>query len=150
MKILLAFVGILMGMAFTCQSGVNTTLKTHLSFPIQAAFLSFLTGTVILGTLCVALWWQTGTPFFVKPINTIPWWAWAGGFIGAFNVSCAVILAPRLGAILLALTLISGQIMASVFLESVGALGYPKIQLTPNRILGVLLVLGGVALVLRK
>ncbi len=150
MKILLALVGILMGAMFTCQSGVNSTLKTHLTHPAQAALLSFTTGTVILAVLCLGLWLQDRQPFFAGGVGQIPWWGWAGGFIGAFNVSFAVILAPRLGALLLALTLIAGQIMAAIVLEYYGALGYPKYPLTLNRVMGAALVLAGVALVLRK
>lgn len=158
-KSLFVMVGFSIGALLTCQAGINSHLKTHLSYPIQAAFISFLTGTMVLLILCSGLglynYFQlggamdggTGGSWFQKGIGQVPWWAWAGGFIGAFNVSCAILLVPRLGAVLLALTMVAGQILTAVALDHFGVLGYQKIPLTANRAIGAVLVIVGIVIV---
>lgn len=147
-KALFVMVGFTIGALFTCQAGVNAHLKSHLSVPIQAAFVSFFTGTLVLSILCIGQYFSDGQPWFKGGISSVPWWAWLGGLIGAFNVSFAIFLTPRLGAILLALTIISGQILTAITLEHFGAIGYQRIPLSPHRILGSIMVLLGVLIVL--
>lgn len=146
-KLLFLLIGISIGALFTCQSGINAHLRSHLEHPIQAAFFSFLTGTVILASICLGLYIDSPQAWFKNGISQVPLWAWAGGMIGAFNVSCAILLAPRLGAILLALSMIAGQILTSVLLENFGAFGYPRIPLTSNRLIGAALVFVGILIV---
>lgn len=147
-KALFVMVGFTIGALFTCQAGVNAHLKSHLSVPIQAAFVSFFTGTLVLSILCLGQYFSDGQPWFKGGISNVPWWAWLGGLIGAFNVSFAIFLTPRLGAILLALTIISGQILTAIVLEHFGAIGFQRIPLSPHRIIGSIMVLLGVLIVL--
>ena len=48
------------GFSLASQAGVNSQLRLALNSPVQAAFISFLIGTVILG--CIALF--QGGPWF--------------------------------------------------------------------------------------
>jgi transporter family-2 protein len=77
----------------------------------------------------------------------LPWWAWLGGVLGAFNVAMSIFLAPRLGALLLAGSVITGQIVASLLLDKFGWLGYPKIPIDGQRAIGAMLMLCGLYLV---
>ena len=46
----------------------------------------------------------SGSPWFAPGARGgLPWWAWLGGLLGAFNVAMSVYLAPKLGALTLAL-----------------------------------------------
>ncbi|MEQ9464912.1 MAG: DMT family transporter [Haliea sp.] len=143
---LLLACSLLVGACGASQAGINSRLRLALHSPIQAAFISFLTGTLLLGVTALLMsspWFAPGTP------ATLPWWAWLGGLLGAFNVTMAVYLAPKLGALTLALSIICGQVLASVVLDHNGWLGYPRIELSLERLLGAVLIVAGVLLVAR-
>lgn len=138
---------VLIGFSLASQSGVNAQLRTALSNPVQAAFISFLIGTIILGVVALV---QGDTWFKPNTLALIPWWAWLGGFFGAFNIAMSVFLAPKLGAMVLAISIVVGQIIASLFLDQNGWLGYPKIDITLNRVIGAVFVVTGLVLVVKK
>ena len=138
---------VLVGFSLASQAGVNSQLRLALSNPIQAAFISFLIGTIILGVIALL---QGGTWFKANSLISIPWWAWLGGALGAFNIAMSVFLAPKLGAMVLAISIVVGQIMASLVLDQNGWLGYPKIEITVNRVIGALFVVIGLFLVVKK
>ncbi|MCA1683467.1 MAG: DMT family transporter, partial [Actinobacteria bacterium] len=72
------------GVALPVQFGINAQLAVWLHSPIRAAFISFLTGAVILAV---------GAAFVFKPLPSLnrlghaPWWVWLGGALGAFYVA---------------------------------------------------------------
>lgn len=144
---LLLPISILIGLSLASQAGVNAQLRLWLSNPIQAAFISFLFGTIILGLVAFIqgdAWFKPGS------LAQIPWWAWIGGLLGAFNIAMSIFLAPKLGALVLAVSVVCGQVIASLALDHNGWLGYPKIEISTNRIIGALLVIIGLVLVAKK
>ncbi len=78
-----------------------------------------------------------------------PWWVWIGGFFGAFFVTAATILVPRIGATMLLSASIAGQMIVSLILDHYGLLGLPQRPVSLWRTLGVVLVVLGVV-VIRK
>jgi transporter family-2 protein len=144
---LLLPLSILVGFSLASQAGINAQLRLALSSPIQAAFISFFIGTVILGLIVFI----QGEPWF-KPnaLPSIPWWAWLGGLLGAFNIAMSIYLAPKLGALVLAISIVCGQVIASLALDQQGWFGYPKIEITVNRVIGSLLLIAGLFLVVKK
>ena len=138
---------ILIGFSLASQAGVNSQLRLALSSPIQAAFISFLVGTIVLGIIAFL---QGDAWFKPNSIASIPWWAWLGGLLGAFNIAMSVFLAPKLGAMVLAISIVCGQILASLVLDQNGWLGYPKIEITPNRVIGAIFVIIGMCLIAKK
>ncbi|WP_444935079.1 DMT family transporter [Microbulbifer sp. JTAC008] len=138
---------LIVGGSLASQAGVNSQLRVALNSPIQAAFISFLIGTVILGTISI---FQNESWFTKESISALPWWAWLGGAFGAFNIAMSVFLAPKLGALVLAISIVCGQVIASIVLDHNGWLGYPKIELSLTRISGAVLIVLGVILVARR
>lgn len=138
---------IVIGFSLASQAGVNAQLRVALHSPIQAAFISFLIGTIVLGIIASI---QGGAWFKPNTFTTIPWWAWLGGLFGAFNIAMSIFLAPKLGAMVLAISIVCGQIIASLALDQNGWLGYPKIDITPSRIIGALFVIAGMLLITKK
>lgn len=143
-KYFLLACSIAVGCSLASQAGINSELRTALSSPVQAAFISFLLGTVTLGLIVLTRGWAWFRP---GAVANIPWWAWLGGVFGAFIVSMSIFLAPRLGALTLAIAIISGQVLASLVLDQKGWLGYPRVTLSLSRAAGTLLMLLGVMLV---
>lgn len=136
--------GLSVGVTIATQAGINSTLRGALSSPIQAALISFATGTVVLAIITFS---QGGKWEGEQSFALLPWWAWIGGALGAFNVAMSIVLAPRMGALMLAGTVISGQVIASLFLDKFGWLGYPKIPIDATRVIGAVLILSGLFLV---
>jgi transporter family-2 protein len=144
---LLLPLSILVGFSLASQAGINAQLRLALSSPIQAAFISFFIGTVILG---LVVFIQGETWFKPNALPSIPWWAWLGGLLGAFNIAMSIYLAPKLGALVLAISIVCGQVIASLALDQQGWFGYPKIEITVNRVIGSLLLIAGLFLVVKK
>lgn len=144
---LLVISAVLVGLSLASQAGINAQLREALASPIQAAFISFLIGTVILGAMLVVQ--KDHWPSFNDARN-IPWWAWLGGLLGAFNVAMSIYLAPKLGAVALAVSVVCGQVIASVFYDHYGVIGYPKIEISLSRMAGAALLILGVILVSKK
>jgi transporter family-2 protein len=145
--LLLILLAILVGIVLPVQSGVNAQLRIGVGHPMLAAFISFAVGTLALAGLSVAL--RVPLPSAASA-GRMPWWYWIGGLLGATYIYLAVILAPRLGAATLVAAIVSGQMVASLVLDHFGWVGYPQQSLTPTRLLGALLVIGGVVLIQRR
>ena len=135
------------GACLPLQVGVNSTLARGLENPISAALVSFAVGTCVL--LAFVLIMRLPLPGFSRAA-AMPWWIWiSGGFLGAYCVSATVYLAPRTGATVLFMTIITGQLLFALLLESKGFMGFPERSLSPGRIAGIALMIAGVYLTRR-
>jgi transporter family-2 protein len=132
------------GVMLPFQYGVNSQLAHWLGSPVRAAFVSFLVGTIAL--LVVAAFVRRPMPS-VGRLGEVPWWVWIGGLLGAFYVTGSIVSAPRLGAVTVAMAVIFGQTLASTLVDHFGWVGFREHHLSPGRLVGILLVAGGVVLV---
>ena len=137
-------IAIAAGAVLPVQIGVNAELSRWLNDPLRAAFVSFLVGAIALVILAV---------FVRKPLPSlgrladVPWWAWTGGLIGAFYVAGSIILGPKLGAATFIAAIVAGQATASVILDQYGWVGFREHHVSLGRAVGMVLVVGGIALV---
>lgn len=137
---------VLMAGAMTAvQPPTNAILARESGSVLLAALLSFAVGTVLLAALTVAM--QPRIAW--APLRDVPWYAWAGGFYGAFFVAVGAYAAPRLGIASLITVAVAGQMIAALLIDHYGALGLDRTPITPGRLVGALLVIGGVILVRR-
>ncbi len=134
---------LLTGVAIAVQTGINTQLRAFLGSPLQAVFVSFSVGTLVLALTLVGL----RSPPPVAQWARMPWWMWLGGICGLFIVSTNILVAPRLGAALLMSLAIAGQLGAALVLDHYGAFGFPMHALSLVRVAGALLLVGGVMLI---
>ena len=142
----LLILGLAGGVAMASQAGINAQLRQYMHSPYQAAFFSFLVGTLILGVVVLL---QTGSRPQLQELMAVPYWLWIGGLLGAFGVSVAIILAPRLGAVNLTIIIVCGQLIASLILDHFGWLGFEKHPINWQRIGGVMLVIAGLVLTVK-
>ncbi|MFW5489359.1 MAG: DMT family transporter [Desulfovibrio sp.] len=142
MKLFYICLALAAGFLMPVQAGINSILRDSLRAPESAALVSFFVGTVAL-TLYVLV---VRLPFdFSNAVSNAPWWSWLGGVLGAFFVTATVILVPKVGAGTMAGLIIAGQLVAAVFLDHFGVLGYQQHSISLSRILGVaFLVLGAI------
>jgi transporter family-2 protein len=132
------------GAALPVQFGINAQLSSWLDSPVRAAFVSFLTGAIILAVAAALLF---------KPLPSgsrlghAPWWVWVGGAFGAFYVVASIVAAPRLGAATVVAVIVAGQSLASVVVDHYGWIGFEPRHVSAGRLLGMALVGTGVTLV---
>lgn len=143
---LLISVAIFAGALIPVQAGINGIVGIRTGFPVWATTLNFIVGTV---ALLILLGIQGQLRPFREGVSHLPWWAYLGGLLGAGFVTSTVYLAPRLGAASMLASLIAGQMIAALMLDHLGVLGYPQHPIGVSRILGVLLLVLGVALIRR-
>jgi transporter family-2 protein len=132
------------GAALPLQAGINAQLATWLGSPVRAAFVSFAVGTLVL---------LAASALVFKPlpswgrIGDAPWWVWIGGALGAFYVAASIVSAPKLGAAQLIALVVAGQALVSLFVDQFGWVGFEQKDISVGRLVGMVLVGAGVALV---
>ena len=137
---------LLAGAVLPVQTAINLQLRGVLGQPIVAALVSFIVGTAGLALLVAAL--RAPVPL-AEAWARSSWWHWIGGLLGAVYIVAAIVLAPRLGAATLVAALVAGQMVASLLIDHYGWVGFAVHPVSPLRILGAVLVVGGVVLVQR-
>jgi bacterial/archaeal transporter family-2 protein len=130
------------GAMLPIQFGINAQLATWVGGSLRAALVSFVVGA--LGLLVAVLFAARGWP---DRADEAPWWVWIGGLLGAFYVLGSIVTAPKLGAATLVALILAGQAIASLLVDHFGWVGFDEQPITPLRVVGVLLLAGGVALV---
>jgi len=132
------------GFCLPTQAGINARLNLWTLSPILAAAISFAVGT--LGLVIYAMILRVPVPSF-SSMGQQPWWVWSGGLLGAFLVASTVVLAPKLSAGTMIALIVTGQMMTSMVLDHFGLVGYPVHPVNVLRLLGMVLLVGGVVLI---
>jgi transporter family-2 protein len=137
---------VVVGAGLTLQIGMNAVLGRTLGSPLWGAVVNFCVGLVAL-VACVLLFGVRMTP---GSVAHVPGWAWFAGLLGAAYVAAATLLGPRLGAMVLLVLMLAGQLAAALLVDHFGVMGFPRSEVTPVRLLGAALVVVGALLVLRR
>ena len=132
------------GVALPIQFGINAQLASWLESPVRAAFVSFLTGAIILGVAAALVFKPLPS---LSRLSHAPWWVWVGGAFGAFYVVASIVSAPRLGAATVVAVILAGQSLASVVVDHFGWVGFEPKHVSAGRLGGMALVFAGAALV---
>lgn len=134
------------GVALVVQQALNSSLRIPLGSAAWAGFASYFVGLVSMAVLVSVL--RDPLPP-VSAVVKIPWWAWGGGLLGAIYIGLAIVLLPQIGAATFVALLVAGQLMASVLFDHFGLLGLAQREADPLRLVGVALLIAGVALIRR-
>ena len=126
------------------QSAINANLGRGLGHPLWATLASLLVSMMVLLPVIVALRLPLPSLTFIVKA---PLWMWAGGAFGVCFIALALMLLPKLGASGFIALALAGQMLASLLLDHFGLFGLVERQLTTPRVLGALLLMGGVALI---
>jgi transporter family-2 protein len=141
--ILLTF---LAGMGLVVQVSMNAAIGQALGRPVLGALMNFIVGLIALSAYAMLI--RTPAPSR-EMITAAPTWAWLGGLMGAFYVAITTVAGPRLGAVVILAAAVAGQMIASLVVDHYGLLGFPEQPITMGRVVGVLLLCAGIALVAR-
>jgi transporter family-2 protein len=137
--ILFAVVG---GLFLPIQAGTNTRLAQFVGGPVRASMVSFGVGTIVL-LVVVLLFYRSGAVH----ARQAPWWAWLGGFLGAFYVTATVVVPVRIGAAPFFGILVAAQLVMGLAIDKFGLIGFPERGVSPGRIVGAVLLVAGALMV---
>jgi transporter family-2 protein len=141
MEALFVPLSLLAGGLLAVQAGANTQLSKATGSPFAATTIQ----VVIAATLLLIVAAATGTSFAFSGLPRVPWWHAIGGIATAIYVASTILLFPRLGAVVTVGLFIAGQMLASLGLDTFGALGVPRQPPEIATMIGTLAVLAGAA-----
>jgi transporter family-2 protein len=134
----------LAGGLIALQAPINAGLG-RATGSLAAALVSFAIGTVALTAIVVL----SGKAGGLGSASDVSWYYLIGGLLGAVYVTNALIAVAAIGAGGVAAATITGQLVASVAIDRLGVFGLEEVPLSPERLLGVALLLAGTLLVVR-
>ncbi len=141
---------ILLAVAAGCFVGLQAPVNARLGRQVgslQAATISFTIGTLAL-ILVASL--SSGGLSGIGSVTKAPWWALVGGILGAFYVTVALVTVRTLGLSSLTAIVVTGQLTIAVVVDRLGLLGIAKQNIDASRIVGLVLLVIGVVLVVRR
>jgi transporter family-2 protein len=112
---------------------------------LPAALVSFAIGTAALAAIVVL----SGKAGGLGSTFDVSWYYLLGGLLGAVYVANALIAVSAIGAGGVAAATVTGQLTASVAIDRLGLFGLDEVALSPERLLGVGLLLAGTLLIVR-
>lgn len=142
---LFRLVAICAGVASACQTAVNGYVGAVLESPFKAALLANIVGIIFLIILILV----TRSKFQIRNQSStrFPWWIWLGGIIGTLFMVGNVYLAQTIGTGMAVILTLIGQMGGSLVLDTAGLLGVSKKSLTPNRIIGLVVMIVGASII---
>lgn len=138
--LLVSFIAGILG-AF--QAPTNAALSRIVG-KVEGAFVSFTVG--LIPVLLVLLFIGSAKRRPLKGAGIKPWML-TGGAFGVTGVFLGLYTIPTLGAALQIACCLTGMLVGGILTDTFGLLQSAKIKINPYRILGVLVILTGVALV---
>jgi len=127
------------GALVAVQASFNNRLRQALEGDaLMAALLSFIVGTL---TLLVIVLIRGGGLASLRNLHgtleSVPWWAFAGGLCGAFYVLAIILGVPKIGVALCMAAVLIGQQLCAITLDHFGAFGLEPVAISTQRLLGL-------------
>lgn len=137
--------GLCTGMMPPVQTAINSALRYKVDSFLYAAFISFTVGTIILLILAMIINKGIKLLFYTDNLQLKPW-HFIGGLLGAIYIATNIILMPHLGVTLTLMTAMLGQILMGLFIDHFGMMGLPKYPIDQRRVIAVIIIICGIAL----
>lgn len=136
---------LLVGGLLAVQAAANLQLSAAVGSPVGASTLQLAIGAALLTALAALV----GTLAAVDLLPAAEPWHLLGGLGSAIYITAGILLFPRLGALVSTGLFVTGQMLASLILDSLGLLGVERTGLDPAAVAGALTVVAGIVLVVR-
>lgn len=140
----LYLVAIIGGIAVAVQAQMMGVMDRGIG-TLESVFITYGVGSVIIGLVMLLL--KGGN---LSAWNTVPTYTLFAGVIGLVIVASIGYAAPRLGLVAAFTLIIAAQFAVGALFDQFGWLGAEIRALTPTRIAGLLVMLFGIWLTLRK
>lgn len=134
------------GLGIPLMASLNGGLGIKLHSPALATAILFIVGLAFSVTYLLA---AEGVPNELYKSN-IPWHFYFGGIFIAFYILSITWVAPRFGISNAISFVLLGQLMAMSVIDHYGLLGATQDSMSPQRLIGLLLMAAGVFLVVGR
>lgn len=134
------FGGIMAGI----QTPINGALGKRIG-GIEGALFSFLVGTISL--IVASQFLGKGN---ISGVFSVPKGLLIGGVFGAIYLTCSILSVPKVGVTAAISAIVLGQMFVGLFIDHFGFLGVERNPISFSRLMGILLMMGGLYLVLRR
>ena len=145
---MLYIVVVILGMLVPIQTAANARLRVRVQSVWVATLISFSVSTLsLLVASAIA-----GLPLLPAAEQqwAAPWWSWGGGIIALLTITAYIYLFRALGTLQATILPIVGQLVFSLLIDHFGLFRAVQIDLTPARMLAVLLLLAGTVLTVAR
>ncbi len=102
--------------------------------------------TGLIGVLLVQAFVRQPVPSGPQA-SAAPWWAWTGGLISIIATFAGLMLAQKLGSGIFTGISITASVIVSLAIDHFGLLGVKQHSASPLRLLGGVLMIGGIWMV---
>jgi transporter family-2 protein len=133
---------ILAGSMAALQAPMNAALGVGLGSGTAAATISFGVGFAVR----LAVITLSGDVSTLSRAGDVNGWLLLGGILGAFYVWAILWVIPTLGVVTAVSGMILGQLVVALMMDAFGPFGLPISAITPQRMLAVAMVAGGLVL----
>jgi transporter family-2 protein len=144
--VLLGALAVIVGALIPVQAATNAAMSRAIGSVAIASLALFAIGFVVVAVWAIAI--RAPLPP-LETLRHVPAYGYVGGFIVAGYVISITFLAPRLGVGNAIRLVVTGQIVAAVIIDHIGAFGAVVQRLTVGRTIGVVLMIIGVVLARR-
>jgi len=134
------------GLAGSVQAAVMGKLGERVGIFEALAFSTLVAVVVAFVTLLVVRQGVTGVGAAARQ----PLWLWTGGALSAFIVLATTVGPPRIGVTATVAMVIAGNLVMAAVIDRFGLLGNEQIDFNWSRVVGLLLLVAGAALTLRR
>jgi transporter family-2 protein len=135
------------GALIPIQASTNSIFSKSIGNPLITGLMVFIVGLVAMIIFIVL----SGTAFPVRhQLVPAPLYSYLGGIIVAAYVVMITILVPRIGVGTSIGLIVTGQIICAVIIDHFGLFSVPVHSISITRIAGVLLMIAGICLVMKK
>ncbi len=135
---------ILGGALQTCGAAMNAQLFNSLENKWLATVVSFAVITAFF--VCLFAMFPSPIPG-AGNLASMPWWAPLGGLVGAVQVYAGLTLVHKVGAGPFVSFTITAALIMSLLLDHFGWFHMPVHAISPGRIAGAFLMVGGISLI---
>lgn len=136
----------LVGMLVSTQPALNAILARAIASPYAATSISIFVALVCsLAVLAVTGRGQLSA----QTLGSVPLWVFLAGVVGMLFVGGGIVIAPVIGALAFFICVVAGQLVGAALADHFGAFGLVVRELTLQRALGIVMVVGGAWIVSR-
>ena len=143
---LLGALAVLVGALIPVQAATNAAMSRVTGSVAITSLALFAIGFVVVAAWAIVA--RAPLPS-LETLRHVPAYGYFGGFIVAGYVISITSLAPRLGVGNAICLVVTGQIVAAVIIDHIGAFGAIVQPLTMGRVIGIVLMIIGVILAKR-
>jgi transporter family-2 protein len=135
------------GVLIALQARVNGELSNQLGNTVQAAFISFSSGLVII--LVIAIF-NSSIKLGIRRLfqafkdRKLHWWEFFGGALGGNLIAIQTLIIPKIGVAVFSVGSIAGQTFTSLLVDKLGISGGDKRAITLRRTVAAVITVSAV------